>query len=32
LPADAGPEAEARLREARRLCEQMILRGEFNPV
>ncbi len=32
LPADAGPEEEARLREARRLCEQMILRGEFNPV
>ena len=32
LPADAGPEAEARLREACRLCEQMILRGEFNPV
>ena len=32
MPADAGPEATARLRDARRLCEQMILRGEFNPV
>ena len=32
LPADTDPSAAARLREARRLSENMILRGEFNPV
>jgi malate synthase len=32
LPADAAPEAAGLYREARRLSEEMITRGEFDPV
>ncbi|MDP9263513.1 MAG: hypothetical protein M3O85_04225, partial [Acidobacteriota bacterium] len=32
LPADAAPETAERYREARRLSEGMITRGEFDPV
>jgi len=32
LPAEAEPDTEKRYREARQLSEEMITRGEFDPV
>jgi hypothetical protein len=32
LPSDAPPAAAETLRQARRLSEEMILRGEFTPA